>query len=383
MSSPISELFTERLIRLFIICFLSFSLLSCSDDKTEIDDKKPAVSADASSVLAQPVPEVRESFQVGNNVYVRSLASDDENRFLWVGTSVGALKINLENGELLETFTREEGLANEYIFAIDIDRYDYKWFGTNAGGVSRYKDGVWKTFFPMHGLADYWVYSFAEQKNGTFWIGTWAGVNEVNLDTMQFKTYVKELINEWVYAIDVDSSDRVWFGTEGGISMFDGKRWQHWTHEDGMGAANKANLPISINTGLGTRNRHELSVITEGKESYNPNYVFALHVAPDDSIWVGTWGGGVAHFDGKVWTNFTVEDGLAGNIIYSIEQTEQGVLWFGTNRGLSRYDGKNWQSFNVHDGLLGNDVYAIQATANGDIWVGTKNGVTRMGLQDD
>ena len=62
-------------------------------------------------------------------------------------------------------------------------RSGQKWFGTNAGGVSRYKDGQWKTYFPMHGLADYWIYSFAQQKNGDFWIGTWAGASHFNLRT--------------------------------------------------------------------------------------------------------------------------------------------------------------------------------------------------------
>ena len=132
-------------------------------------------------------------------------------------------EVDLASGKLRNTFTRKEGLANEYVFAVGLDRDGYKWFGTNAGGVSRYKDGKWKTFFPMHGLADYWIYSFAQQKNGDFWIGTWAGVNKVDGKTGKFSTYVKELVNEWVYGISVDAQDRVWFGTEGGVSMFDGK----------------------------------------------------------------------------------------------------------------------------------------------------------------
>ncbi len=371
-------------LRLVYICCIVAVLFACSDNEESGQGQKS--STNFSTIAHERMsdfPSVLESFHTGDNVYVRSLAKDPNYEILWVGTSVGVLKIDLATGKVLETFTRDDGLANEYIFAIGIDSLGYKWFGTNAGGVSRYKDGQWKVFFPLNGLADYWVYSFAEQKNGAFWIGTWAGVNRVDLETMKFTTFVKELINEWVYAIDVDSSDRVWFGTEGGISMFDGESWRHWTHEDGVGAENTADLPISTNTGLGTRSRHELSVISQGMETYNPNYVFALHIAPDDTVWVGTWGGGVAHFDGKAWRNLTVDDGLAGNIVYSIEQTEEGVFWFGTNHGLSRYDGNSWHNYNVHDGLLGNDVYSIASTPDGEIWVGTKNGVTRLGQVEE
>lgn len=352
-------------------------LAACSDS-----DSGRVASPDkprSQQAAADKYPQVLDTFMVGDQAFVRSLAVEAAKDSLWVGTSTGVLEIDLTTQEMRNSFTRKDPLANEYVFAIAIDSRGYKWFGTNAGGASRYRDGDWQVYFPMHGLADYWIYSFAEQKNGAFWIGTWAGVNKVDLDTMEFTTYVKELINEWVYGIGVDSKDRVWFGTEGGISMFDGKDWRHWTHADGIGAPNSQNLPNSPNTGLGTRSRHDLSVLIQGGESYNPNYVFAVHVAPDDTVWVGTWGGGVARYDGQGWTNYSAKDGLAGNIVYSIAQDRQGVFWFGTNRGLSRYDGRSWHNYGRADGLLEDNVYAIAVAPNGDIWAGTKRGVVRLG----
>ena len=368
--------------RLILSAVVLISSYGCSDSTTDSTTKLAAENASSSTTTAQqkPIPKVLESFQVGNEVYVRSLAVEENNDSLWVGTSTGVLEIGLANHEMKNTYTRKDGLANEYIFAIFVDSQGYKWFGTNAGGVSRYRDGQWDVYFPMHGLADYWIYSFAEQKNGPLWIGTWAGVNSVDLQTQKFTTYVKELINEWVYAIDIDSRDTVWFGTEGGITHFDGKNWRHWTHADGLGAANVEEHPASPNTGLGTRSRHDLSVLLQGEETYNPNYVFALVVDRNDHVWAGTWGGGVGRYDGKAWRNYTVKDGLAGNIVYSILEDNDGVMWFGTNRGLSRYDGKNWITYNHANGLLEDNVYAIATTSKGEIWVGTKRGVSRLGI---
>ena len=329
---------------------------------------------------ADTLPRVIESFEVGANVYARALTVEPKKNVLWVGTSGGVHEIDLATRKVRNTFTRASGLANEYVFAVGIDKDGYKWFGTNAGGVSRYRDGKWKTYFPMHGLADYWVYAFANDRKGNLWIGTWAGANRVDLRTMKFSTYVKELINEWVYGIAVDKHDRVWFGTEGGVSMFDGKVWRAWSHKDGLGAPNLDNLSASSNTGLGTRSRHDLGMLSEeGKPTYNPNYVFAVHVASDQSVWAGTWGAGVSRYDGTRWRNFTTHDGLAGNIVYSIAQEPNGVLWFGTNNGVSRYDGKSWRSYDKKNGLLENNVYALAVVRNGDIWVGTKRGVTRIG----
>lgn len=335
----------------------------------------PALAAEKTGV------RVIDSFDVGENVYVRALAVEKAANSLWVGTSVGALEIDLATSKPRNTFTRQDGLANEYVFAIGIDSEGYKWFGTNAGGASRYKDGKWKTYFPMHGLADYWIYSFQNDKAGNLWIGTWAGVNLFNVKTGKFKTYVKELINEWVYGLTMDSAGRIWFGTEGGVSMFDGKRWKSWTHKDGLGGENPNNLPASPNTGLGTRSRHDLSTQVEGLPSYNPNYVFSIHTAPDGSIWAGTWGGGVSRYDGKRWTNLNSLDGLAGNIVYSIVQDTKGVFWFGTDKGISRYDGKTWKTIGKTEGLFDHHVYALAVAPNGDIWAGTKRGVVRIAPQ--
>jgi hypothetical protein len=335
-----------------------------------------ALLVTASPASAQ---RVKDSYEVGPNVYVRALTVEPARNALWVGTSAGVNEVDLASGKLRSTFTRKDGLANEYVFAVGLDRDGNKWFGTNAGGVSRYKDGQWKTFFPMHGLADYWVYSFAQQKkSGDFWIGTWAGVNRVDAKSGKFSTYVKELVNEWVYGISVDALDRVWFGTEGGVTMFDGKTWTSWTHKDGLGAANTEQLPFSANTGLGTRTRHDLSVSNEGTATYNPNYVFSILAAADGSIWAGTWGGGAARWDGQRWTNLTTKDGLAGNIVYSIAQDREGVLWFGTHQGLSRWDGKAFKTLGVAEGLLDRNVYALAIAPNGDVWAGTKKGVARI-----
>lgn len=358
-----------------LLPLLALLLTGCGDDKVEGQPAKDAVPA-----AAEKPWRVLETFNVGEGVYVRSLAVEPKTNALWVGTSVGVLEIDLTKGEPRNTYTREHGLANEYVFSIFVDSQGNRWFGTNGGGVSRLNaKGEWKTYFPLHGLADYWIYSFAEEPDGVLWIGTWAGANRLEVANEKFTTYVKELINEWVYGLGIDSKGRIWFGTEGGVSLYDGKGWQEWSHKDGLGAANLDKLPASSNTGLGTRSRHDLSTMTQGKDTYNPSYVFAIHIDPQDQVWAGTWGGGAARFDGKRWHNLATQDGLAGNIVYSITQTADGALWFGTDKGISRYDGKNWQTFAQPQGLAGNHVYTLVPAADGTLWAGTLGGVTHIG----
>ena len=376
---------------------IALGLLACSsntDDDQVVSQSVENPQANASAIQQTQVSEptvqssepikkeapyyVAEAFSVGRDVFVRSLEINDAVQTAWVGTSVGALEVDLNTKDVKGIYTRREGLANEYVFAILNDSQGRTWYGTNGGGVSRNEAGKWQTYFPMHGLADYWVYSFAEQDKDSIWIGTWDGVNHLNPQTGEFTTYVKELINEWVYGIAVDKKNQVWFATEGGVSMFNGEVWTSWDHDDGLGAPNTQNLPISTNTGLGTRSRHDLSVLTEGQETYNPNYVFSIMADQNDDIWVGTWGGGVSRFDGESWHNLNSANGLIGNVVFSMVQDIHGVYWFGTDKGLSSFDGTNWYSYTHQDGLLSNNVYSLHAVADGEIWVGTKAGVARM-----
>ncbi len=327
--------------------------------------------------VAGAQPRVVDSFEVGPNTYVRALTVDFGANALWVGTSKGVIEVDLKTLTPRHTFNRDDGLANEYVFAVGIDRLGYKWFGTNAGGVSRYRDGDWKTYFPMHGLADFWVYAFANQGKNTLWIGTWAGVNRFDLASGRFETFREELVNEWVYGIAVDAQDQVWFGTEGGVSRFDGRKWRSWTHADGLGLRNDAALPASRNTGLGTRQRHDLSVSVDGQDSYNPSYVFSVLAASDGAIWAGTWGGGAARFDGKAWHSFGRQHGLAGNIVYSMVQDSKGALWFGTDRGVSRYWQGQFTTVDIGDGP-GAHVYALTVAPDDTIWAGTLSRVSRI-----
>lgn len=359
----------------FLAAPLALLLVACSGPADEDDAaSRPRVADETASAL-----QVLETFEVGPQVYVRALAVDEAAKLLWVGTSLGAQRIDLGSFDAVDTWTRNNGLANEYVFTALVDSRGEGWVGTNGGGLSRLRDGAWQTYFPMHGLADYWVYSLAEAAPGTLWVGTWAGANRLDVDSGRFETFHDELVNEWVYGVDVDARGRVWFGTEGGVSMFDGERWREWTHKDGLGAPNRAGLPPSANTGLGTRTRHDLSVTVDGGASYNPDYVFCIHAARDGSVWAGTWGGGVSRYDGDAWSNLTRDDGLAGNIVFAIAEDAEGVLWFGTDAGISRYESGRWRNFGTDDGLPGGAVYALAVTPAGEVWAGSKGGVARIG----
>jgi ligand-binding sensor domain-containing protein len=115
------------------------------------------------------------------------------------------------------------------------------------------------------------------------------------------------------------------------------------------------------------------------------------------NIWFGSNGEGVYRFDGKSFTNFTEDDGLDNNIVYSILEDNAGNIWVGSKTGLNRYNksankstGKtftqipglianasaNERSNSFNDNPPGNNgVWCMMQDKSGTIWFGTDNGV--------
>lgn len=96
--------------------------------------------------------------------------------------------------------------------------------------------------------------------------------------------------------------------------------------------------------------------------------------ASDGYLWMGTQGGGVSRFDGKVFQSFTTKDSLSGNFVYSLCQRKNGDILIGTNQGLSVFDGQKFRPFFKND-LLTKSVIAIVEDEEEKIWLGTSAGI--------
>jgi len=98
------------------------------------------------------------------------------------------------------------------------------------------------------------------------------------------------------------------------------------------------------------------------------------------TVWAGTWGAGLARFDGKNWENFTTADGLPSNHIFMLHLDREGVLWAGTSKGLVRVEdeGKKLTTMTTADGLFANNVFSMVRAEDGTMWVGSFGGVARI-----
>ena len=76
-----------------------------------------------------------------------------------------------------------------------------------------------------------------------------------------------------------------------------------------------------------------------------------------------------------LFKNLSLDDGLQGSTIYTIMQSSDEFMWFGTDFGLDRYDGYEFVNYhhdiNDSNSLANNFVVSIYEDSYGYFWVGT------------
>lgn len=332
-------------------------------------------------------------FRVGNRNVKGILADGNE---VWIGTSGGVIRFDINTNDYKLYDVKNNSLISNGVFHVSKLRGKIM-VGTYGGGLSIYtpETNQWKNYNIPDGLADQFVYDIAEAENGDFWIATWSGVNRVpggNLeDTAKWETYTVEntkggLPNDWVYGVEVGKNGEMWFATEGGLARFKDGQWTNWKHEDGLGAPYEkvkddiafANDPAKASKHHATQKQEQ--GLSNVKVGYNPNYIISMVVDTDGTVWCGTWGGGLSHFDGKNWKTYTVKEGLPGNHIFMLSKNRGSPMWIGTNKGLARPnpDGNGFTVMGKADGLFADNVFSLAEANDGSLWVGSFGGVSRI-----
>ena len=79
------------------------------------------------------------------------------------------------DGATWTTYTKDDGLVDDYVDSIAVAPNGVIWFGA-GDSVSRYDGETWTTFTKDDGLASY-VQSIAVGPDGALWFGTYRGIS--------------------------------------------------------------------------------------------------------------------------------------------------------------------------------------------------------------
>jgi ligand-binding sensor domain-containing protein len=134
------------------------------------------------------------------------------------------------------------------------------------------------------------------------------------------------------------------------------------------------------------------------KEASPTNSVNVISGNRQGNIWIGDWGGGAVNlngngeintdiktggaiqYNGQKWINYKAEQvKLGDNSVVAIACDLKNRMWLGTYHGLSLVDKEQWTLFNTENSRLpDNDVYSLAADANGNLWAGTCDGLAKI-----
>ena len=145
-----------------------------------------------------------------------------------------------------------------------------------------------------------------------------------------------------VYDLAQDAHGRLWFATDGGVSRFDGRRFETFTVSDG--------LPT--------------------------NHVGSVDVDGRGHLWMASGDDGVVRFDGRQFKPVPFADGRTPRVL--VVRAVGDDVWAGTDDGVYRRAGGG--PFRpvrpAPDSSLG-PTHAVAAGAGGAVWLGTEAGLVR------
>jgi len=364
----------------------------------------------------------------------------NDEKFLFIDSYAGFLKMNLNNGEtkrFLHNENNPRSIIDNQINMTIRDRSGVVWIATENGisYISPKNLKFSSDFYTVFGsenseiLTKKNVTAIIETPDGTVWFGTSEGLYYLDATTENKKIRIDQKFADIpVWSLATGNSDNLWVGTFGiGLKQIDmkTKRIKSWILDQPHIRTQSLNFNKSLlrdsknNLWVGYWGAGVSRVNPETNEydhwlndadkpnSLSNNDVWVIKEDRFRRIWIGTRGGGLNLFEERdeIIFHHWLEDKnnknrLNSNNIYSIYEATKGtppeknetVLWVGTSNGLNKFLIKNKGSdiydfdvqivtFSVKDGLPDNSIKSILEDDDGNLWLGTGYGISFFNVQ--
>lgn len=253
---------------------------------------------------------------------IRSIA-EDENGTIWIGTARG---VNSFDGE---AFTRYPAQQNAPIRDWSSSEGNLWFYAGEEGGVYRF-DGMNLNYlaFPKTETSDpnksFGVTGMSKDKEGRLWLASYSALFCFDGQAIDFYG-PEELLLEGgdlihIRSVLADSKGRIWIGNNGiGVLLKEGNSVVNFYRDQGK------LLPVDIFQENIKSNQYYKN---SGLQS-----VFAIEEDGEGNIWFGDRDSGAWRYDGKVLTNFTIDEPLSNAMIWDIYRDKSGNLLFGLANG--------------------------------------------------
>lgn len=319
------------------------------------------------------LPRVSEKY---NHAVITAFAQFS-NQDLVIATYGGGILVkNYKNGQY-QLYTQENGLPDNRIMTLHVDKQDGLWVGTRANGLAYLPQNSsrWQYFehdesdsstLPANGVTDIF-----QDSRGDIWVTTYNGGLSKKVAN-GFETYSadpddpRKLSSSKVMQVHEDREGNLWLATEAGLNMLDLMRNQVFRYQ------------------------HDATL----KSSLSSDMVWHMFEDSSGNFWIATEGNGVNFWSHKDRLNsipkfkhIQRKDGLLSNTVYGFSEDNEGRIWMSSNKGLSRYNPStgNVEHFDKGHGLQGYDfnIGAVMKGRDNNIYFGGSNGFNQFSSDFD
>jgi streptogramin lyase len=239
-------------------------------------------------------------------------------------------------------FVDEEGIVWAAHVTEDLSLWDPR-----TGTVEHYAES--------DGLLDASVYDIVRAPDGTIWLGTYGGANIYQDGVFQEGlSHGSGLVGHTTWNLWIDSSGIVWVDTNNGyvLTAYDGKSLLHFSDDETAAIFSD----------------HDIAVVFPRHTQFN-----SMAEAPDGSLWFGTNGNGLIHYDGAEWVIYDEADGLASGSVSAVTVDREGLVWMDViDSDLTTFDGEAFTAIDPESFGYDWTIYprVITLAPDGAIWVG-------------
>lgn len=331
----------------------------------------------------------------------------DREEGIWIGSFFGGVNYYSNQYNQFELFYPVDGMnrmkgsrVREFCEAPD----GKIWIGTEDNGLNLF-DPVKDEFLPLPApLQSLYTNIHALYADGDYlWIGTFSkGLNRFNLKTHELVTFTRSdhsnsISQNSTYSIYKDRQNTLWIGNLSGLNTFDYDNNNFVQVEEFQGIYVQdifEDTAGKIWVSTFTKGLHQYDPVTnkwkvflyDPSNNRNTFYSKITSVFEDSrkQLWVATEGGGFYLFDRKSeeFTPIDSSKGLPNNMVYQIQEDDDGNLWLSTNAGLVRYNPRtgSFRNYTVNNGLKTNqfNYQSSYKEADGTLYFGSIDGFVRF-----
>ena len=295
----------------------------------------------------------------GNGVYA---VTKDYQGNIWIGSYTGgvsvAVLLRYPIGVFMHEYRNVQSLGNDNVNGVMEHPNGNLWFATDRGiSILQMPSSSWK-----HVLTSAVVVCLCKGQHGLVWVGTYGdGVYLLDSEGKVLAHYTKQrggLTTNSIFSIVLDEQQHVWIGgldgdllkmsPQGEVLQTFGVKWIHSLQPVGKNQMAVATVDgfclITIDSG----EMVHYAGSQENRQSNTSAYIISMCFNEDDTVWLGTEGGGLNLYNmrSREVKTFTVDEGMPSNDVFSIQKDFFGRVWISTGKGLALVE--NNQVFNLN-----------------------------------